>query len=61
MMIFFSEIDDFIIDILVDVGNLLVVFNATANFIIYYCSDPDFRNEIPRLCANWGRYGSARF
>ncbi|KAF8375655.1 frpr-2, partial [Pristionchus pacificus] len=54
------EIDDFIIDILVDVGNLLVVFNATANFIIYYCSDPDFRNEIPRLCANWGSMDTAK-
>ncbi|GMS96421.1 hypothetical protein PENTCL1PPCAC_18596, partial [Pristionchus entomophagus] len=53
------EIDDFIIDILVDVGNLLVVFNATANFVIYFCSDPDFSNEIPRF-GNWGRMDTAK-
>ncbi|GMR48874.1 hypothetical protein PMAYCL1PPCAC_19069 [Pristionchus mayeri] len=53
------EIDEFALDILVDVGNLLVVFNATANFVIYFFSDPDFSCEIPRSC-NWGSLDTSK-
>lgn len=34
---------------LIDVGNILVVFNATANFMIYMSSSSYFRNQVIEL------------
>ncbi|KAI6176178.1 G-PROTEIN-RECEP-F1-2 domain-containing protein [Aphelenchoides bicaudatus] len=34
---------------LIDVGNFLVVFNATANIFIYVCSNAYFRNQVFEL------------
>ncbi|CAI4228407.1 unnamed protein product [Auanema sp. JU1783] len=34
--------------ILIDVGNFLVVINATANFFIYYLSSPEYKSDVQR-------------
>jgi hypothetical protein len=34
---------------LIDVGNFLVVFNASANVCIYICSNAYFRNQVFEL------------
>ncbi|CAD5221227.1 unnamed protein product [Bursaphelenchus okinawaensis] len=34
---------------LIDIGNLLVVFNATANFIIYAATSPTYRSRVKQL------------
>ncbi|CAJ0583939.1 unnamed protein product, partial [Mesorhabditis spiculigera] len=37
------DLGEFIQNLMIDVGNLLVVFNATANFIVYYLSSSEYR------------------
>uniref|UniRef100_A0A1I7XRC9 G_PROTEIN_RECEP_F1_2 domain-containing protein n=1 Tax=Heterorhabditis bacteriophora TaxID=37862 RepID=A0A1I7XRC9_HETBA len=32
--------------ILIDVGNVLVVINATANFFVYYCSSKEYKSAV---------------
>ncbi|CAD5228729.1 unnamed protein product [Bursaphelenchus xylophilus] len=34
---------------LIDIGNLLVVFNATANFVIYSSTSPTYRDRVREL------------
>lgn len=45
----FSSLGQELEAILIDIGNLLVVVNATANFIVYYESDAEFSREIRAL------------
>lgn len=35
--------------ILVDVGNFMVVVNATANFFIYWFTSPEYRDSVKSL------------
>lgn len=48
------------VDILVVIGNLLVVFNSSCNFFIYFITGPRFRKELARflsrICAVDGPY-----